>query len=1257
MLVSRVILGEGVTLMDAMKQSQADYVNGLKHQHCSLSQVSNLLNDGPAEPLFNSAISVQGMDLKKSNGRGSGLCLEEQDGHDPTEYGIMINVGLGEQETAITFSYHTSLLSEKQSSSVVESLLQAIRTIIEAPFKNAHEVDLTTGHDQQTVWAWNACVPPNIHLPVHSLIVNKAKEQPSVTAICAWNGELSYRQLDELSTILAHHLVARGVCSDTVVPLCFEKSMWMPVAMLAVMKAGGVSVSMDANQPEQRLRTIIDQTQPVMILCSETTQEKACRLSACQTLPVGQQLLSELRLPERGAALPMVDPSQRLYITFTSGSTGTPKGAIVTHNNFSSALVLQQQSLSFHAHVRVFDFVSYAWDVAWSNLLRTLVAGGCLCIPSEFQRREEIEKTMAQMRVNYTTLTPSVARLLNPAAAPRLDTLALIGEPLSQADIVRWAPYTKEIINTYGPSECPGCVTVSRIPLDTVYEPTLGVGSACNTWIVDPGDANHLVPVGGIGELWLEGPLVGLGYLGLPQLTAKSFVTDPRWLLSGCVGRPGRGGRLYRTGDLVRYAPDGALIYIGRKDSQVKIRGQRVELGEIEYHVREGIARIAPATDATDATDKPTVVAGVITPRGGRSQVLVAYLDLGQVALGPVDQVRDALAGYTRGLDEYLADKLPQYMHPNVYIPVAEIPMTVSGKTDRGRLARDGASYTLAELTAMQPSHTRQRSPTTEIEQRLQQLWATVLGLDDPTSIAADASFFRMGGDSIAVIRLSQRASEDGLALTAADIFHKPRLCDLALLVRVDDQTSYHEPRPFSLLSSRSGNAESNGCPDDNLTTRICSLVEWPQSHIADVYPATDLQKHYVSAAVGSHRGEVEYIYMDLPRGADLARVHRSCLELWRHLDILRTVFIVDPQSHQLLQIILNNVDPEITVHHTQAAEDLRTACERAYRDDLLHRPLSLGRSFTRFFIVANPADGQARLTLRLSHAQYDGFSLPIIFSLFAAFYRDETPPPPPAPKFAGYIRHIQKQRQAAEPYWRRLLEGSCTTQTRHLSGLDDKLCRPNQHYGRLVQSKTAVPAPPARRGSTPATVFTTLCARTLAKLTDVRDVVLGTIVSGRSSLPIALQNVAGPCVNTIPVRLRVEPDQSLAQQLALIHQQQIQSLPFETSQFSGIAALCTDWPVEARTPGLVVQFQNLDNLEHDKGTAMQGTSPGTLAAYERPVADRLVDSDFLFILGKPVGESWELAVSASSKVHTQETLDAVLKALCLQIEMAAQVN
>ena len=1243
LLVSRLHLGGSEPLTAVIERNQAEFVSSLNHQHSSLVQILRSL-DEPVDTLFNTVLSVQGMDLKSQNkDEKFTLRLDEQDGHDPTEvnyvtptldgefvsfesfadliqqYDIMLNVGLGSEETAITFSYYESLLSDQQARNLVQSLLQAIEEIIRSPSKSAAQVDLAGRHDQETIWNWNSAVPPTVDTPVHELIAKQCHQRPNATAICAWDGEFTYQELDRLSTRLALHLIALGVGANSIVPLYFEKSRWTPVSVLAVMKAGGASVTMDANQPLERLRTIVQQVQPEVLLSSRENYPVAHRLGAQRVVPVDDATLSSVTVPG-DTVCPSVAASQRLYVTFTSGSTGTPKGVVISHSNFSSALLQQQESLSFGPNVRVFDFVSYAWDVSWSNLLRSLVAGGCLCIPHESQRRANIEKAMRDFRVNYATITPTVARLLNPVEVPYLNTLALIGEPLTQADLEQWTPHTGEIINTYGPSECPGCVTVNRIRRDCLQDPHLGNASACNTWIVDPTDANRLVPVGGIGELWLEGPLIGLGYLGLPERTAENFIENPSWLQRGGPGCSGRNGRLYRTGDLVRYNPDGSLVYISRKDAQVKIRGQRVELGEVEYHVRQGILDV----------DDSSVVAGVMTPRGSSSPMLVCFLGLGDLASGSADQIRAVLGERTRGLDEYLGARLPRYMVPSAYIPVVDIPMTVTGKTDRRRLTQAGASRTLAELAELQPSRGECQPLTTDMEWRLQGLWAAVLGLD-ASMIAADDNFLRIGGDSITAIRLGQRASEEGFSLAVPDIFSNPRLCDMALYLR-EGQSIYRDPRPFSLLACSPGSLPSF------LESSVLPFLECNKSHITDIYPTTELQDVYVSSALAARMGEIEHIYMDLPAGVDLSRVHQSCWRLWQHLDILRTVFILDDHHH--IQVVLNDVEPDISVHEVHG--DLATCAEEIYHSDL-QSPLELGRCFTRFFIIHSP-DGQARLTIRFSHSQYDGFSLPLIFSCFATLYRGEALPS--SPKFSGYIRHVQEQQQAAHPYWRSLLKQSSITAVKPLSAVNGPYPL-SQHVGSLIESKAIAPAPTGRQGFTAATIFTSLCARMLARITGATDVVFGQIVSGRASLPSSLQNVVGPCVNTIPVRVRIIPGQSLEQQLASVHEQHIQGLPYENSQFGDIAAHCTDWPDEARTPELVVQFQNLDNLEHDAGTNILGAS-STLAAYQRQ--GRPVLPDFLFILAKPKGDGWELSASGSSKFHTQHTLDAVLNELTRQV-------
>jgi len=204
-----------------------------------------------------------------------------------------------------------------------------------------------------------------------------------------------------------------------------------------------------------------------------------------------------------------------------------------------------------------------------------------------------------------------------------------------------------------------------------------------------------------------------------PEKTAVSFVEDPPWLLCGGLGYSGRHGRLYKTGDLVRYNPDGTLVFIGRKDAQVKIRGQRVELGEVGYYVRRALE------DGGEAS----VVAEVIRPDGSNNPMLVAFLTISKDTNEPEDKVSEALKYLTKGLEEQLADQLPAYMIPSAYIPIDKVPMTATGKRDRRRLWEIGGSMTLEQLAALNPQRAERREPSTVAEQQLQQLWASVLGI------------------------------------------------------------------------------------------------------------------------------------------------------------------------------------------------------------------------------------------------------------------------------------------------------------------------------------------------------------------------------------------------------------------------------------------------------------------------------------------------------------------------------------------------
>ncbi|KFZ05273.1 hypothetical protein V502_09973, partial [Pseudogymnoascus sp. VKM F-4520 (FW-2644)] len=260
------------------------------------------------------------------------------------------------------------------------------------------------------------------------------------------------------------------------------------------------------------------------------------------------------------------------------------------------------------AQARFLQFAAFTFDICITEIITTLLYGGCVCIPSESSRRSNLAKAVDDMRVNWAYLTPTVARLLDPDSVPSLKTLILGGEEVSSADCKRWSDKVN-IINAYGPAECTVLCT-AYFGIQGFKSGLIGKSIASVCWVVDPENHDRLAPLGSIGELLIEGPILARGYLNDPQKTKAAFIDDPTWLLQGGGGHPGRRGRMYKSGDLAYYAPDGNLMYAARKDGQVKLRGLRVELGEVEHHLRECIPEaqqsavevIMPAGEKENAT-------------------------------------------------------------------------------------------------------------------------------------------------------------------------------------------------------------------------------------------------------------------------------------------------------------------------------------------------------------------------------------------------------------------------------------------------------------------------------------------------------------------------------------------------------------------------------------------------------------------------------------------------------------------------------
>jgi amino acid adenylation domain-containing protein len=438
--------------------------------------------------------------------------------------------------------------------------------------------------DLDQIWEWNRMVPEEVNLCVHEIIQQRAQLQPDAPAICAWDGHLTYAELDGLATGLASRLIGLGVCHGNIIPLCFEKSMFTTLAILAVIKAGAAFVLLDPSIPKQRLKTIFAQTKAQLMITSLANQTLGAEL-APKVIALGPDSIQELSKEEYQQPQVFATPSSIMYLVFTSGSTGTPKGTILTHKNLASALRHQESSLRITADTRMYDFCSYSFDVFVCNTFATLSVGGCLCVPNELDRQNKLAESIASLQANTIDLTPSVSRLLRPEQVPGLKQIIFGGEALRVADVIPWWGKV-HIVSLYGPCECTPNSTINSNPATPEDTTSMGRGIGLNTWVTHVDDHDQLVPLGSVGELLLEGPLVGCGYLGDEAKTAASFIENPAWLRKGSSTFPGRSGRLYKTGDLVKYLADGSLRFVSRKDEQIKVSGQRVELGDIEHAMR-----------------------------------------------------------------------------------------------------------------------------------------------------------------------------------------------------------------------------------------------------------------------------------------------------------------------------------------------------------------------------------------------------------------------------------------------------------------------------------------------------------------------------------------------------------------------------------------------------------------------------------------------------------------------------------------------
>ncbi|KAF9277586.1 hypothetical protein BGZ68_009184, partial [Mortierella alpina] len=630
-----------------------------------------------------------------------------------------------------SLSYSTALFEQttvERYIGYLGAMLQSLTDDVDQPI---HSVDIISPEERALVLqTWNATEQTYpTHECMHHLFERQVERTPQDVALVYENDVLSYTELNERANRLAHYLIELGVRPDSRVAICVERSLAMVIGSMAILKAGGAFVPLDPAYASERLRTILSDAAPSVLLAD-----------AAGLKSLGQADLSVMTVvdPNRplshastNTEVPGLTSRHLAYIIYTSGSTGKPKGVMLEHRGLANLCQTHTKFCGIHERTRLMQFASFSFDASVWDIMLPLSSGAALYLPPDCIRmdRDALWKFMGRHSITHASFTPSF--LQDGKDLPPLNnhlTLILGGEALSPSLLHNLTRQGITVINDYGPTEVTVSAATWRCPED--FEDTIvPIGRPvihARLYVLDA--HRRPVPLGAVGELYVGGIAVARGYLNRPELTSEMFTPDP--FSSDAEAR------MYRTGDLVRYLPDGNILCLGRKDHQVKIRGFRVELGEIEACLM----------------DHPAVSEAVAVVLGEASEKrLVAY-----VVSEPIERLAQQLR-------THVAANLPRYMVPEAFVRLQAMPLTSNDKLDRNALpAPNASSYALEEYDTPEGQVKPELDPT---QLAIHTIWKKLLP-SSPTWIPLTESFFDLGGHSILATRL---------------IFEMRRVCDVDL--------------------------------------------------------------------------------------------------------------------------------------------------------------------------------------------------------------------------------------------------------------------------------------------------------------------------------------------------------------------------------------------------------------------------------------------------------------------------------------------
>ncbi|KAL6851850.1 non-ribosomal peptide synthetase, siderophore synthesis [Trichoderma novae-zelandiae] len=1063
----RVDVDDSAAMPDVLRNINESNRRIMEHCMLPLSEIKKLSRLQASESLYDVLFVYQESLFTKHRKEAA---IRETRHLDRLETKLLLEVEPNDAGYSIQATYHTDWFPSDVVGKLVEQVKEVFRLIAQHPSKSVRTIK-----DAVTAQTSIANTDPKWlqdEADLATLFEAAAAETPDANAICFSRSlseiplvadTMSYGSLNQLSNKTARFLIDGGAEPGQVIAIIMQKSPLLYASILGIVKARCAYLPLLPSTPIERVKDIFRSANIRRCVVNTASLRSLHDILDTQLLDVESASLDGFESHNLDIS---VDMSRLAYVIYTSGTTGVPKGVAVSQKSIVSNVTYLASIYpsAQRSAPRLLQACSQAFDVSVFEIFFAWHAGMCLCAAANDDLFEDLELSIRQFQITHLSLTPTVASLIDPRNVPDVEFLVTAGEPMTLSVLDTWGDL---LWQGYGPSETTNICSVKRMKPGEYIEHLGWCFRNTSVFVLYP-DSLSTVPIGWIGEFCFGGEQVADGYLNMPDLTAERFINHPEY------------GRIYRSGDMGRMLPDKSLLILGRIDDQLKLKGQRIEAGEVNSVI-------------TSHSSVHAAVTTLVRREDGAAHQLASFYTLSQ---GPADEEFKTVAPDAethRSSFAALCSKLPSYMIPSYLIPVSRIPLTSSGKVDRRRLQSCFENLPQEYLETVSSAVTRQDDAEwSKEETMIAEVIARSLNLPR-SDIGRWTPFATIGLDSISAIGVSRSlSSELERRVPISAILQSSSVAQLARFLQERSESSSQQ-KEVSFFS-------------DAFIGHVYESFQREPYSVAEILPCSPLQEAMLSQGQGSYYNRI-LLRLHVP--VDEMRGYWD--EMTRRHAILRTCFITtDSGQFPIAQVVLANwTNPwkDFTV-------DTRSVDE-AVHEHLVGLPDPLDTRLPPLSLAIIRQGESTFLSFICHHALYDGVAMETLWREVEALAHGEPLPPPVS--YSAFLQEALNLPDDTEEYWRDHFRGFVPFSLfARPSGSQVVQCI---HRDTMDVTYDEVKTRLRSLGVSLLSVCETAWADALAVCSDTTDVCFGLVMSGRTLDIVGLDRLVAPCFNTIPVR------------------------------------------------------------------------------------------------------------------------------------------